>query len=78
MPRIQVKLIGDAFTPTQKSQIVSRLKDAMVSIEGENLRPLTSVAIEEAHNCESGNGKQLATNDAAYTALASFFGSGCF
>ncbi len=78
MPRIQVKLIGDAFTPTQKSQIVSRLKDAMVSIEGENLRPLTSVAIEEARTCESGDRTQPATNDAACAALASFFGSGCF
>jgi hypothetical protein len=34
MPPINVKLIEDVFTPEQKGQIVERLTDAMVSIEG--------------------------------------------
>ncbi len=46
MPLIQVKLIENVFTPEQKSQIISKLTDAMVSIEGENLRPVTWVVIE--------------------------------
>ena len=37
MPLINVKLIEDVFTPDQKRQIVGRLTDAMVSIEGENM-----------------------------------------
>jgi 4-oxalocrotonate tautomerase len=38
MPLINVKLIEDVFTPDQKREIVERLTDAMVSIEGENMR----------------------------------------
>jgi tautomerase-like protein len=41
MPLINVKLIEDVFTPDQKREIVERLTDAMVSIEGENMRPVT-------------------------------------
>ena len=38
MPIINVQLIEDVFTPDQKREIIERLTDAMVSIEGENLR----------------------------------------
>ena len=47
MPIINVKLIEDVFTPDQKREIIERLTDAMVSIEGENLRPVTWVVVEE-------------------------------
>ena len=36
MPLIQVKLIEEVFTPSQKKEIIAKLTDAMVSIEGEN------------------------------------------
>jgi 4-oxalocrotonate tautomerase len=35
MPIINVKLIQDVFTPDQKREIIERLTDAIVSIEGE-------------------------------------------
>ena len=41
MPLINVKLIEDVFTSEQKGQIIERLTDAMVSIEGENMRGVT-------------------------------------
>ena len=41
MPLINVKLIEGVFTPSQKEQIVRRLTDTMVEIEGENMRPVT-------------------------------------
>jgi len=41
MPLINVKLIEDVFTPEQKRQIVEELTDAMVAIEGENMRQVT-------------------------------------
>lgn len=47
MPLIQVKLIEGAFSGSQKAEIVKRLTDTMVSIEGENLRPVTWVVVEE-------------------------------
>ena len=38
MPLINVKVIENVFTDEQKSQIAERLTDAMVSVEGENMR----------------------------------------
>ena len=45
MPLIQVKLIEEVFTPTQKKEIITRLTDAMVRVEGENMRSVTWVTI---------------------------------
>jgi 4-oxalocrotonate tautomerase len=47
MPLVEVKLIEGVFTEEQKNRMVEKLTDAMVSIEGENLRGVTWVTIEE-------------------------------
>ena len=47
MPFINVKLIDGVFSENQKRAMVEKLTDAMVSIEGENMRPVTWVVIEE-------------------------------
>ncbi len=64
MPLIQVRLIEQVFTPAQKKEIISKLTDAMVSIEGENMRPVTWVTIEEVRSGEWGIGGQAMTTDA--------------
>ena len=64
MPLIQVKLIENVFTPAQKREMISKLTEAMVSIEGENLRPVTWVVIEEARSGDWGIGGQCMTTDA--------------
>ena len=43
MPLIQVRVIKDVFSKEQKHQIISKLTDAMVSIEGESMRGVTCV-----------------------------------
>ena len=64
MPLINVKLIEDVFTPAQKGQIVERLTDAMISIEGENMRGLTWVVVEEVASGDWGiGGKPVTTED---------------
>lgn len=50
MPFIQVKVIENVFTEDQKKQIVQGLTDALVQIEGENMRPVTSCVIEEVRS----------------------------
>jgi 4-oxalocrotonate tautomerase len=60
MPLINVKLIEDVFTPDQKREIVERLTDAMVSIEGDNMRPVTWVVVEEVASGDWGIGWQAA------------------
>ena len=47
MPFINVTLIENVFTADQKREVVERLTDAMVSIEGENMRSVTWVVVEE-------------------------------
>ncbi|MGA9882370.1 MAG: 4-oxalocrotonate tautomerase family protein [Candidatus Acidiferrales bacterium] len=64
MPLIQVKLIEEVFTPEQKKQIISKLTDAMVAIEGENLRKVTWVVIEDVKSGEWGIGGQPISTDA--------------
>ena len=56
MPLINVKLIEDVFTAEQKGQIIERLTDAMVSIEGENMRGVTWVVVEEVRSGDWGIG----------------------
>jgi 4-oxalocrotonate tautomerase len=64
MPLIQVKLIENVFTKDQKQQIIERLTETMVEIEGENMRPVTWVVVEEVASGEWGiGGKALSTDD---------------
>ncbi|CAA9309403.1 MAG: 4-oxalocrotonate tautomerase [uncultured Friedmanniella sp.] len=64
MPLINVKLIEGVFDATEKQTIIEKLTDAMVSIEGEGMRPVTWVTIEEVASGEWGiAGKALHTGD---------------
>ena len=64
MPLINVKVIEDVFSPDQKREIVERLTDAMVSIEGENMRGVTWVVVEEVKSGDWGiGGNALSTDD---------------
>ena len=56
MPLINVKLVEGVFSPDQKREVVERLTEAMVSIEGENLRPVTWVVVEEVASGDWGIG----------------------
>ena len=65
MPLLNVKMIEGVFTPTQKQEIIRKLTDTMVSIEGENLRPYTLVVLEEVKGGDWGvGGNSLTTADA--------------
>jgi 4-oxalocrotonate tautomerase len=70
MPLINVKLIEDVFTSEQKGQIVERLTDAMVSIEGENMRGVTWVVVEEVRSGDWGIGGQPLSTEAVKTLAA--------
>ena len=64
MPLIQVRVIKDVFSPEQKRQIISKLTDAMVSIEGENMRQVTFCLVEEVESGDWGiGGKAMTTAD---------------
>jgi len=64
MPLIEVKMIEGVFNPAKKQEIVKKLTDAMVSIEGEALRPYTLVLLEEVRSSDwAVGGKSLTTSD---------------
>jgi 4-oxalocrotonate tautomerase len=64
MPLINVKVIEGVFNDDQKHQIVQQLTDTMVAIEGENLRQVTWVVVEEVHSGDWGiAGQPLTTAD---------------
>jgi len=64
MPLIQVKVVEGALSQGQKKQVIEKLTDTMVSIEGKSLRPLTWVLIEEVKSGEWGiGGKEMTTYD---------------
>lgn len=73
MPLIQVKVIENVFTSEQKQEIVRRLTDAMVEIEGENMRTVTWCMVEEVRSGDWAiAGSPLSTADVR--ALASGVG----
>jgi 4-oxalocrotonate tautomerase len=69
MPLIQVSVIEDVFTPEQKQQIVHKLTDAMVEVEGEAMRGVTWVTIQEVRSGDWAIGGQPLTT-AAVKAMA--------
>ncbi|MEV4075534.1 4-oxalocrotonate tautomerase family protein [Nonomuraea fuscirosea] len=61
MPLVNVKVIEGVFSDAQKAEMVEKLTDAMVAVEGENLRPLTLVIVEEVKSGDWGIGGRPVT-----------------
>ena len=64
MPLVNVKVIEGVFTDSQKRDMVQKLTETMVEIEGENMRPVTWVVVEEVRSGDWGiGGTPLTTED---------------
>ena len=63
MPLINVKVVEGVFSRDQKQQIIERLTEAMVEIEGENLRKVTWCVIEEVKSGDWGIAGNAVTAD---------------
>lgn len=64
MPLVHVKLVEGVFTDSQKRQMIEKITDAIVSIEGERMRPVTWVILEEVKSGDWGmGGKAMTTGD---------------
>ena len=61
---MEIHLIENVFNPDQKRQIIQKLTDTMVSIEGENMRGVSWVKISEVTSGEWGIGCQPLTTEA--------------
>jgi 4-oxalocrotonate tautomerase len=56
MPLVQVKLIKGAFDVSQQEEMITQLTETMVGIEGEALRGVTWVTIDEVDSGAWGIG----------------------
>ena len=64
MPLVEVKVIEGVFSEDKKRQIVEGLTEAMVAIEGEGLRGVTWVLVEEVRSGAWGiGGRPITTED---------------
>ena len=52
MPFIDIKVIQGVFTPEEKRELVERVSEAVIDVEGEALRPVTTTAITETPSGE--------------------------
>jgi 4-oxalocrotonate tautomerase len=64
MPLVDIQLIRGVFTPDQKKTMIKNVTDAMVSVEGEAMRPVTWVRVQEIESGEWAiGGNPLTTSD---------------
>jgi 4-oxalocrotonate tautomerase len=64
MPLINVKVIEGVFDDHQKKDMIRELTDALVSVEGENMRGVTWCVIEEVKSGDWAVGGDPLTTDA--------------
>jgi 4-oxalocrotonate tautomerase len=61
---VDIQLIQGVFTPEQKKRMIEKITDTMVEIEGEAMRPVTWVRVQEYASGEWGiGGKALTAAD---------------
>ena len=70
MPMVNVKVIEGVFTDEQKRDMIEKLTDTMVEIEGENMRGVTWVVIDEVKSGDWGIGGQSLTTEAVHALAA--------
>ena len=64
MPSVDIHVIEGVFTNDQKRTMIEKVTDAMVEIEGEALREVTWVRVNEVASGSWGiGGKPLTAND---------------
>ncbi|MDD2686064.1 MAG: 4-oxalocrotonate tautomerase family protein [Gallionella sp.] len=64
MPLVQIKGVSGYLTLEQKQEIIRKVTDAVVSVEGEGLRQVTWVLIEDVASGAWGVGGHPVTTEA--------------
>lgn len=63
MPLVQIKGIGGYLSLQQKQEMIRKVTEAVLSVEGEGLRGVTWVTIEDVQPGAWGVGGQSVTDD---------------
>jgi 4-oxalocrotonate tautomerase len=64
MPLVTIDVIKDVFTPNQKRDLVEKVTEAMIAVEGEAMRGVTWVRVQEFEQGDWAiGGKRLTAAD---------------
>lgn len=63
MPLVDIQLIEGVFSAAQKKEMIEKVTDTMVGIEGEAMRGVTWVRVQEVASGEWGIGGKALTAD---------------
>ena len=64
MPLATIKVIEGVFSGHEKQRMIEKVSEAMISVEGENLREKTVVLLEEVKSGDWGFGGKTVATDA--------------
>lgn len=64
MPLVQIKGIAGYLNTVQKQDLIKRITDAVIAVEGEGARPVTWVIVEDVPSGTWGVGGQPITTEA--------------
>ena len=56
MPLVDIELIEGVFDDAQKAKMIEKVTNAMVEVEGENMRQVTWVRVKEVQSRQWGMG----------------------
>jgi 4-oxalocrotonate tautomerase len=64
MPLVTIDVIKDVFSPNQKREMIEKVTEAVIAVEGESLRGLTWVRVNEFEQGDWGiGGKTVRASD---------------
>ena len=64
MPLVDIQVLEGVFSATEKQNMISKVTDAMIAIEGEAMRGVTWVRVIDVPSGQWGiGGKALTTDD---------------
>lgn len=70
MPLAQIKGISGVLTLEQKQEMIKKVTEAIISVEGEGVRPVTWVVVEDVPSGQWGVGGDLVTTSAVQEMIA--------
>lgn len=63
MPLVDIEVIEGVFDDAQKAQMIEKVTNAMVEVEGENMRGVTWVRVKEVRSGQWGIGGKTPSAD---------------
>jgi 4-oxalocrotonate tautomerase len=70
VPYVDIKLIEGVFDSDQKREMIEKVTEAMIEVEGEKMRSVTFVVVDEVKSGDWGIGGQAMTTEAVRSLAA--------